>query len=135
LQGYEFMTYGNLLKFEIFSDYPDYFTYSLNGTLIDTSVYESEKTYNYSLDGLDIGDYEIEVWAIGKDKKVCTVNSVFSVYSLSNTSIEILKLEDYNLNSTKNLLMFNKINTYAKTNKSFNSYSIMNYKVKITEHD
>ncbi len=116
LQGCEFLSSGNYIDFSIQSLYPDYYTLRINDVLIATDNYSSEEHILVSLDNYTstIGNYTISIWAIGKDGKVGTSSAEFSVYSASQTLINIDKLDDCEYYTSGNELIFTIFSNYSE---------------------
>ncbi|MFX1499523.1 MAG: hypothetical protein ACFFDH_01010 [Promethearchaeota archaeon] len=108
LQGCEFMSKGNFINFSIHSDYPDYYILEINNILITTSNYSNDEYITYSLDNYTstIGIHDVYIWAIGKDGKEASILTQFNIYSSSETLIKIDKLEDCEYLATGNVLIF-----------------------------
>ena len=117
LKDAEFLSRGNYLNFTIFSTYPDYYELWINGILISTDNYSSGTYILYSLDNYTsvIENHTIFIWAVGLDGKVGSLTVEFKILSLSNDiSITVIKLDDYEYNSTGNELQFRVDSKYPK---------------------
>ena len=113
LSDYEFLTMGNYFTFQVYSDFPDYFNFSIDGILLNSSSFLNGQLFNFSIDGCGVGIHNITIWAIGSDGKIAELDVYFEVYSLSELEIEILELKDYLYNSTGNEFIFKISCKYA----------------------
>ncbi|KKM15619.1 hypothetical protein LCGC14_1694240, partial [marine sediment metagenome] len=80
LDDYEFNSTGNYINFTIFSDYPDYFTFSINNAILYSNNYVNGQLFCFSIDGYEIGIYNITIWARGLDGKETEMMAIFLVY-------------------------------------------------------
>jgi len=117
LEDGEFLSNGNYINFTIFSTYPDYYELWIDGVLVSIDNFSSGSYIIYSLDSYTniLGNHSVYIWAIGLDGKSGIVTVEFEIQSLSNDiTITIIKLNDYEYNSTGNELQFNITSKYPK---------------------
>ena len=106
LTNYEFFTTGYDITFSVHSSYPDIYNFSINGFEINSGTYYDGQVFTFSIDGYEVGNHEVVVWARGLDNKECVVYGNFSVYSTSETIITIYSVDNYVYNSTGNVINF-----------------------------
>ncbi len=80
LNDYEFNSTGNNICFALFSEYPDYFIFSINELTIDSGDFIDGQNFTFSIDGYEIGTHNITIWARGRDGKETEVMIAFTVY-------------------------------------------------------
>ncbi|NVM34402.1 MAG: hypothetical protein HWN81_02325 [Candidatus Lokiarchaeota archaeon] len=109
LEDFEFLTTGNELEFTIFSNYSRYYELHIDNHLISKNNYSNAIPIIFSLDNYttSLGKHTVNIFATSLDGKNSTVQIDFWVYSASEIEITIMKLEDYEFNSTGNELIVN----------------------------
>ena len=113
LQNYEFKSLENYIIFFINSSYPDSFKFYIDGILNNSGIFQSGgDLFNFSIDGYFIGEHNISIWANSTDGKEALYESSFTVYSLSNTIINIEELPDHEFLTTGNFVKFNISSLY-----------------------
>ncbi|KKM18049.1 hypothetical protein LCGC14_1669610, partial [marine sediment metagenome] len=106
LTNYEFYTTGHNITFSTHSSYPDLYNFSINGLQINSGTYYDGQVFTFSIDGYEVGNHDVVVWARGLDNKECVVFGNFSVYSSTETIITIHSVDNYVYNSTGNVVKF-----------------------------
>ncbi|KKL63992.1 hypothetical protein LCGC14_2169560, partial [marine sediment metagenome] len=106
LTNYEFSTTGHNITFSTHSSYPDLYNFSINGFQINSGTYYDGQVFTFSIDGYEVGNHDVVVWARGLDNKECVVFGNFSVYSSTETIITIHSVDNYVYNSTGNVVNF-----------------------------
>ncbi|KKM73836.1 hypothetical protein LCGC14_1406420, partial [marine sediment metagenome] len=106
LTNYEFYTTGHNITFSVHSSYPDLYNFSINGFEINSGTYYDGQVFTFSIDGYEVGNHDVVVWARGLDNKECIAYGNFSVYSTSETVITIHSVDNYVYNSTGNVINF-----------------------------
>ncbi len=112
LSDYEFKTSSHYIKFNISSSYPDYFTFYIDGFLIDYRDFVNGQCFYYSIDGYTIGNHTVFIWAIGLDGKIGTAFAEFDVYSNSTTIINVNNLPNYIFMTIGNYINFSISSQY-----------------------
>ena len=108
LQNYEYQSIGNYILFFINASFPDSFKFYLDGVLNGSGIYHyGGEVFNYSIDNPFVGEHNISIWANSTDGKEALYESTFTVYSLSNTIVNIDELLDYEFLTTGNFVTFN----------------------------
>ncbi len=115
LPDYEFQTSSHYIKFNISSSYPDYFTFYIDGFLIDNRDFVNGQYLYYSIDGYAIGNHTVFIWAIGLDGKIGTAFAEFDVYSNSTTIINVNSLPNYIFMTVGNYINFSISSQYTGT--------------------
>ena len=146
LPNYEFKTTGNEINFMINASFPDKFKFYIDGILKFEGFYNfGGDIINISIDNCLVGEREIQIWTNDTFGKEFICESSFTVYSFSNTIVEIESLDDYEFMTTGNYVKFNvsswypdyfkiyidDIEIYSEQyeNGEFFTYSIDNYYV------
>ncbi|KKL17980.1 hypothetical protein LCGC14_2480090, partial [marine sediment metagenome] len=115
LEVNDFLSVGNYINFTIFSAYPNYYELWIDGVLVSTDNFSSESYILYSLDNYTsiLGMHSVYIWAISLDGKIGTMTVEFEILSLPNDIIiNIIKLDNYEYNSTGNELQFSITSQY-----------------------
>ena len=115
LEDCEFLSSDNYINFSIFSSYPDYYELWIDGDLISSKGYSNGSYILYSLDGYvnTLGNHTVFIWAISLDGKVGNLTVEFEILALPNKIfITLIKLDDYEYNSTGNDLLFSITSRY-----------------------
>jgi prenyltransferase beta subunit len=146
LQNYEFKSIGNTFIFLVNASFPDTIKFFIDNNLIWFGSYQhSGETFNFSIDNYFVGEHNITVWCNSTDGKEAISESSFTVFSLSNTIVNIEELSDYEFLTTGHYVKFNissfypdyyiiYIDTIAVVNDTYTSgtynlYSIDGYQV------
>ena len=106
LDNYEFMTSGNVIRFILSSDYPDWYNFSIDGIEISSGGFYDNELFVFSIDGYDVGDHDVYIEATGLDGKEGFASSTFTVYSTSETLITLHSIDNFLFNSTGNYVNF-----------------------------
>jgi len=103
------MSTGNYLNCSIQSLFPDYYTLKINDILIAKDHYSDGEYLIYSLDNYttSLGAHIVNIYATSLDGKNSTAQTEFWVFSASDIEITVIKLEDYEVNTTSNELIVN----------------------------
>jgi len=110
LDNYEFLSVGNNIRFILGSDFPDWYNFTIDGIEVSSGSYSDDEMFIISIDGYDMGDHPVYIWASGLDGKEGFVSAIFSVFSTSETNIQINSISNYVFGSTGNYVKF-KINS------------------------
>ena len=106
LDNYEFMTLGNIVRFILSSDYPDWYNFSIDGIEIIYGGFYDNELFAFSIDGYDVGDHDVYIKAKGLDGKEGIASATFTVYSTSETRITLYSIDNFLFNSTGNYVNF-----------------------------
>ncbi len=106
LDNYEFMTSGNIIRFILSSDYPDWYNFSIDGIGISSGGFYDNELFVFSIDGYDVGDHYVSIEAKGLDGKEGFASATFTVYSTSETLITLYSIYNFLFNSTGNYVNF-----------------------------
>jgi len=106
LNNYEFMTTGNLIRFILSSDFPDWHNFTIDGVEVSSGGFTDNQLFSISIDGYDVGDHDIYIEARGLDQKEGYASVVFTVYSTSETIITLHSINNFLYNSTGNYVNF-----------------------------
>ena len=114
LDSYEFLSVGNNIRFILGSDYPDWYNFTIDGIEVSSGSYSDDEMFTISIDGYDMGDHFVYIWASGLDGKEGFVSATFSVFSTSETNIQINSINNYVFGSTGNYLDFEISSDYPE---------------------
>jgi len=106
LNNYEYNTTGHNITFSLHSDYPDRYNLSINDIEIISGIYSDGQIFTIPIDGYEVGNHDVVVWASGLDNKEGIAYGNFSVFSNSETIIMIHSVDNYVYNSTGNFINF-----------------------------
>ncbi len=106
LDNYEFMTTGNLIRFILSSDYPDWYNFTIDGNEVSSGGFTDNQLFSISIDIYDVGDHNVYIEARGLDGKEGHASAVFTVYSTSETIITLYSIDNFLYNSTGNYANF-----------------------------
>ena len=114
LNDAEFLSNNYNMTFSIRSDYPDYYELWIDGTIVQIDHYINGVPITFSLNNYTsrIGTHTIFIWAIGLDGKIGINSSAFNIYSTSITIINVNFIDDYEFNSTGNIINFTIFSEY-----------------------
>ena len=127
LDNYEFKSIGNEISFKINASFPDSFKLYIDDALKTEGLYSfGGDISNISIDGYYVGEYNITIWANGTDGKESICESSFSVYSLSNTIVNIEELEDYEFLTIGNYIKFNISSLYPDFYRVYVNNEVVN---------
>ncbi|TFG22356.1 MAG: hypothetical protein EU529_10785 [Promethearchaeota archaeon] len=112
LNNYKFMSEGNNISFQIFSQYPDQYNFTIDGNKISSGHYYDGEIFNFSIDGYKVGVHNVSIIATALDGKDGIIEAYLSVYSDSETIIKINHINNFLYNSTGNILNFSIFSDY-----------------------
>ncbi|MBA7674872.1 hypothetical protein ES703_83097 [subsurface metagenome] len=115
LNSYEFMTTGNNISFQINCEYPDRYNFSIDGIEVTSGPYFNGQIFNFSIDNYFVGIHNVSIWAIGLDGKEGTAHASFTVYSTSETLIQVYSIENYIFDTTGHNVNFSISSSYSDT--------------------
>ena len=108
LPNYEFQTVGNEIVFYINASFPDTVKFYIDDVLNWSGPYTHSGQYFFlSIDGYNVNEHTIRIWANSTDESDASLQSSFTVYSLSNTIIKITELPDYEFLTIGHYIKFN----------------------------
>ena len=106
LNNYEYNTTDHNITFSVHSDYPELYNLSINDIEISSGIYFDGQVFTIPIDGYEVGNHEVVVWARSLDNKEGIAYGNLSVYSTSETIITIHSVDNYVYNSTGNFINF-----------------------------
>jgi len=113
LPNYEFQTIGNVIVFYINASFPDTVKFYIDGIFNWSGSYNhSGQFFILSIDRYNVSEHSITIWANSTDGSEASIQSSFTVYSLSNTIIKIAELPDYEFLTTGHYIKFNISSSY-----------------------
>jgi len=115
LNSYEFMTTGNNISFQINCQYPDRYNFSIDGIEVTSGPYFDGQIFNFSIDSYFVGIHNVSIWAMGLDGKEGTAHASFTVYSTSETLIQVYSIENYIFDTTGHNVNFSISSSYPDT--------------------
>ncbi len=114
LDNYKFMSVGNNIRFILGSDYPDWYNFTIDGIEVSSGGYSDNEMFLISIDGYGMGDHSVYIWACGLDGKEEFASAIFSVFSTSETNIQINSIDNYVFGSTGNYVKFKISSNYPE---------------------